>query len=75
MKKNGPYRKRKPAQGGLHGVLDYSQTAGNPKKGDPIALLEADPFIRPYPDYSKKTCFFQCKGLVSNNDLIKGERP
>lgn len=67
--------KRKPAQGGLHGVLGYFQTAGNPKRGDPIALLEADPFIRLYPDYSKKLCLFQFERQTRKNSKTKGKRP
>ena len=46
--------KRKPTQGGLRGVLDYIQTAGNLVKGDAIALLKVDPLIRLYFDYNKK---------------------
>ena len=67
--------KRKPAQGGLHGVLGYFQSAENPKKGDSIALLKVDPFIRPCSYYSKCYCFFQLRKLKGkNNNQISGEQ-
>ena len=56
---------KKPAQGGLHGVLGYFQTAGNPQMGDTIALLKVDPFIRLPLDNSKKTNNFQYRNQPS----------
>jgi len=61
--------KRKPAQGRLHGVLAYIQTAGNPQKGDTIALLKIDPFIRLPCHYCKTSNFFQMCILNTKNML------
>ena len=61
--------KTKPVQVGLHGVLGYIQTAGNLVKGDAIALLKADPFIRLYLCYNKAMCLFQIFTLNGKNQL------
>lgn len=67
--------KRKPAQGGLRGVLDYIQTAGNLVKGDAIALLKVDPLIRLYSNYNKTIHSFQVALLKGKNHLLKGDQP
>ena len=51
--------KTKPVQVGIHGVLGYIQTAGNLVKGDAIALLKVDPFIRLMIHYNKTNHYSQ----------------
>jgi len=63
--------KKKPAQGGLHGVLGYIQTAGNLLKGDAIAPLKVDPFIRLCINFNKNNYFYQILLLRE----IKGGKP
>ena len=68
--------KRKPTQSGLHGVLDYIQTAGKLVKGDAIALLlKVDPLIRLNPSYNKIIQLFQVVSLKDKKYQLKGDQP
>ena len=66
---------KKPAQGGLHGVLGYIQTAGNLAKGDAIAPQKVDPFIRLRSEYNKSIFLFQITRPNAKNkfSFLRGE--